>query len=139
MQKPIEVELYPFLIECCSTKVKPDRVIALEPDYKYIDRYLVYGHCSKCYRPLYKLFEYDRINGHLVINRDKPKRLKHLDKWLERLERQEVPFSFVTRIKTGNKSAMAFIYGKSKETPAGVVHTGYDFNGTKRKEFVFTK
>jgi len=130
--------VYPFILECCSTKVKIDRMIALEPDFKYVDRFLVYGECPKCGKPIYRSYEYDRFNDNIVIDRNKPKRIKHIAEWLEKLERQESNIPLMSKIKTGNKSSMAFIFGKSKETPLGIVHTGYDFNGTKRKEFLIT-
>ena len=63
-----------------------------------------------------------------------PKKQKELLFWIKKLENQELstlPF----KIKHGTKSAMAFIYGVSKETPFGIIHIGYDFNHTKRKEF----
>ncbi len=129
----------PFFLECCSTRVKPDKVIELEPTYRYVDRYVVYGHCIKCDKPIYKLFEFDLVNASVVINRDKPKRIKHVGDWIDKLEQQASNIPINSTIKHGNKSAMAFIFGKSKETPLGIVHTGFDFNGTKRKEFLSVK
>lgn len=126
----------PFFLECCSVRVKPEKVIALEPTYRYVDRYVVYGHCERCQRPIYKLFEFDLVNANVVVNRDKPKRIKHVAEWIDKLEQQATSMPIASKIKHGNKSAMAFIFGKSKITPLGTLHTGIDFNGTKRKEFL---
>ena len=135
------VEVRPFILECCNRKVKAQRVIPLEPNYRYVDRYLLYGMCNnpKCNRIIFQLREFDLVKGETVIDRNKPKRIKHQDEWVAMLERQETSNPITTKIKSGNKSAMAFIFGKSKETPLGITHTGYDFNGTKRKEFVLLK
>ena len=124
---------------CCSKKGIIENIVPLEPTYRYVEREIIYGRCPKCQRPIFQLKEFDLLNGCEVINRDKPKRLKHVDKWLEWLEKQKSSYNHTQKIKTGNKSAMAFIYGVSKETPLGITHTGYDFNGTKRKEFVLIK
>ena len=128
----------PFFLECCNKRVKPTRVIPLEATYRYVDRYLLYGICSnpKCHRLIFELREFDLVTGNVVINRNKPKRIKHQEEWVESLQRQETTNPITTNIKKGNKSAMAFIFGKSKETPLGIIHSGYDFNGTKRKEFL---
>ena len=132
------VEVRPFILECCNQKVKAQRVIPLEPNYRYVDRFLLYGVCKNpnCQRLIFQLREFDLVTGSVVINRNKPKRIKHQDEWVATLEKQETSNPITEKIKSGNKSAMAFIFGKSKETPLGVVHAGYDFNGTKRKEFI---
>ncbi|MBO5927234.1 MAG: hypothetical protein J6Q32_00055, partial [Clostridia bacterium] len=82
--------------------------------------------------------EFDLVNANVVVNRDKPKRIKHVGEWIDKLEQQVTSMPIISKIKHGNKSAMAFIFGKSKETPLGVMHTGIDFNGTKRKEFLIS-
>lgn len=132
------VEVRPFILECCGKKIKPDRVISLEPNYRYVDRYLLYGVCQnpKCQRLVFQLREFDLMTGNIVIDRNKPKRIKHQSEWVEKLESQETTNPITTKIKHGNKSAMAFIFGRSKITPLGTLHTGIDFNGTKRKEFL---
>jgi len=140
-QKPKGVEMRPFFLECCSRKVKAYKVINLEPTSRYVDRFLMYGFCKnpKCGRAIYRLEEFDLIGNRVVINRNKPKRLKHIGEWVERLEKQESYSPLTAKIKYGNKSAMAFIFGKSKETPLGVLHRGFDFNGTVRREFLIAK
>ena len=90
----------------------------------------------KCQRLVFQLREFDLMTGNIVIDRNKPKRIKHQSEWVEKLECQETTNPITTKIKHGNKSAMAFIFGKSKITPLGTLHTGIDFNGTKRKEFL---
>lgn len=131
----------PFYLECCGKKIKATRVISLEPTFRYVERYLLYGICPnpKCNRLIFRLEEFDLVNGCKVIDRNKPKRIKHQSEWVDLLERQETTNPITTKIKHGNKSAMAFIFGKSKETPLGIMHTGVDFNGTKRKEFLILK
>ena len=125
--------------ECCNKKIKIDKKELLEPTGRYICRYFLIGHCTVCGKRTYNLLEYDLINNSYIIDRNKPKRIKHLDEWLESIDKQKTPYSFGdTKIKYGNKSAMAFIFGKSKETPLGILHQGIDFNGTKRKEFLIS-
>ena len=132
------VEVRPFILECCNKRVKATKVIPLEANYRYVDRYLLYGVCSnpKCQRLIFQLREFDLVTGQTVIDRNKPKRIKHQDEWVASLEKQETTNPITSKIKSGNRSAMSFIYGKSKETPLGTLHVGYDFNGTKRKEFL---
>lgn len=127
----------PFFLECCSMKIKPMEIEPLEPIDGYVDRKLLIGQCPVCKMPRYELREFDLINGKEVINRNKPKRLKHISEWVEKLESQKsVNCNKISKIKTGTKSAMAFIFGKSKETPLGTLHVGYDFNNTERKKFL---
>ena len=127
----------PNFIECCSKKIKPTRTINLEPIDGYIDRALIVGYCPICKNIKYQLIEFDLYKGQYILNRNKPKRLKHINEWAEKLERQESTNPIVDgKIKHGSKSAMAFIFGKSKETPLGTLHKGYDFNGTERKQFL---
>ena len=112
----------PFYLECCGKRVKATKVIALEPSYRYVERYLMYGICNnpKCHRLIFRLEEFDLVNGCKVIDRNKPKRIKHQVEWVEALEKQETTNPIIPKIAHGNKSAMAFIFGKSKETPLDV-------------------
>lgn len=127
-----------FFIECCNKKIRIDdeRVVELEPQSCYINRVLLYGVCPVCKNIRLQLREYDTIQQRWVIDRGKPRRLKNVKLWAEQLEKQHTHnYLPNTKIKYGNKSNMAFIFGITKQSNGVLFHEGYDWNGTQRKRF----
>ena len=68
------------------------------------------------------------IKNCFVYDRTKPKKKKNIQDWANSLIKMSKAFSYLYEIKTGNKSNMGFIYGKTTKT----AHIGVDFNGTER-------
>ncbi len=124
-----------MLFECCNRRFPATQTLPLYPDEGYINRTLYVAKCPVCGNPKATLKEFDIINDKWVIDRNKPKRIKHFSEWIGKLENAFASSIPTKKIKYGNKSNMAFIFGKTTLTPNGVIHSGFDWNGTLRKSF----
>lgn len=102
--------------------------INLQPVGCYELRELKIYKCSNCENLNYVLTEYDMLKNCFIYDRNKPKKKKNIQEWANSLIKMSKAFSYLDEIKTGNKSNMGFIWGKTTKT----AHIGVDFNGTER-------
>ena len=107
---------------CCNKVMRCKRHDLIDTDI-YKNRQLFEYICPVCNKKIYKLVEYNFLNGMPIINRNKPK--KNIDKWIENLLSNKIA---IYNVKKGNKAGMSFIYGINSDKK----EIGKDFNNTIR-------
>ena len=91
----------------------------------YKNRQLFEYICPVCSKKIYKLVEYNFLNGMPIVNRNKPKKAVNADNWVNNLLYDKIA---IYNVKKGNKAGMAFIYGLNSDNK----QIGKDFNNTVR-------
>lgn len=115
---------------CCNRLMSIIDTIPLDNEDIYYNRKIYVRECMNCKKKKYQLSEVNSITGAIELDRNKPKRLKNTEAWLNNL--LKLSYESPLKIKKGSKSAMAFIFGSNKMINKKPIQIGYDFNGTER-------
>jgi len=120
-------------MRCCNKLMNINNIITLDDVDVYSQRKLFVRKCAVCSKLKYQLSEFNNITGEFVFDRNRPKRINDINRWIDDL----INLRFCSAdVKKGNKSAMAFIFGSNKVFDNKIVQIGYDFNGTERNRKV---
>ena len=115
---------------CCNRLMSIIDTIPLDNEDIYYNRKIYVRECPHCKKRKFQLTEINSITGCVEYDRNKPKRIKNEEAWLNNL--LKLSYDSSLKIKKGSKSAMAFIFGSNKVINKKPIQIGYDFNGTER-------
>ena len=117
------------MIYCCRAIKSADKIIPLLDNNLYRDCFIEVGKCEKCNTTIAQLIQFNNYTRKKEIIR-KPKKTP-LDCFIA-FYRTRQSKDVVIPVKSGNKSNMAFIFGKNLERKDKIEQYAVDFNGTEQ-------
>ena len=115
------------MIYCCHTLSEVENIIPLMDNNVFTNCRIEVGRCRKCKSKIAQVIQYN-INTQKIEIIRKPSKTK-LDGFISYFKKRQS--QNIYKAKYGNKSNMAFVYGKNLEKRDRIEQYSVDFNGTE--------